>query len=32
VTGGSLAPNAIVVEIDAERGVLVRHELVEDGR
>jgi multisubunit Na+/H+ antiporter MnhE subunit len=28
--GGSLAPNAIVVEIDADRGVLVRHELVED--
>ncbi|HEX6621210.1 MAG TPA: hypothetical protein VF024_16220 [Solirubrobacteraceae bacterium] len=28
VAGGSLAPNAIVVEIDAERGILVRHELV----
>jgi hypothetical protein len=31
VAGGSLAPNSIVVEIDAERGVLVRHDLVEDG-
>jgi hypothetical protein len=32
VAGGSLAPNVIVVEIDADRGVLVRHELVgEDG-
>jgi hypothetical protein len=30
VAGGSLAPNAIVVEIDPERGVLVRHELVRD--
>jgi multisubunit Na+/H+ antiporter MnhE subunit len=30
VAGGSLAPNSIVVEIDADRGVLVRHELVED--
>lgn len=29
VAGGSLAPNSIVVGIDAERGVLVRHELVE---
>jgi multisubunit Na+/H+ antiporter MnhE subunit len=32
VAGGTLAPNAIVVEIDAERGVLVRHVLVEDER
>jgi hypothetical protein len=31
VAGGSLAPNVIVVAIDAERGVLIRHELVEDG-
>jgi hypothetical protein len=31
VAGGSLAPNSIVIEIDAERGVLVRHELVDDG-
>jgi hypothetical protein len=31
VAGGSLAPNTIVIEIDAERGVLVRHELVGDG-
>lgn len=30
VAGGSLAPNTIVVEIDPERGVLVRHELVRD--
>jgi hypothetical protein len=30
VGGGSLAPNAIVVEIDDARGVLVRHELVGD--
>ena len=30
VGGGSLAPNAIVVEIDDDRGVLVRHELVGD--
>jgi hypothetical protein len=30
VAGGSLAPNVIVVEIDADRGLLVRHELVED--
>ena len=30
VAGGSLAPNAIVVEIDPDRGVLVRHELVGD--
>ena len=30
IAGGSLAPNAIVVEIDAERAVLVRHELVGD--
>jgi hypothetical protein len=30
VTGGSLAPNTIVVGIDADRGVIVRHELVED--
>ena len=29
VAGGSLAPNSIVVEIDADRGVLIRHELVE---
>jgi hypothetical protein len=32
VAGGSLAPNSIVVGIDAERGVLVRHELVEPER
>jgi multisubunit Na+/H+ antiporter MnhE subunit len=31
VAGGSLAPNTIVVGIDADRGVIVRHELVEDG-
>ena len=30
VAGGSLAPNAIVVDIDSDRGVLVRHELVRD--
>jgi hypothetical protein len=30
IAGGTLAPNSIVVEIDAERGVLVRHDLVED--
>jgi multisubunit Na+/H+ antiporter MnhE subunit len=30
VAGGTLAPNAIVVGIDPDRGVLVRHELVED--
>ena len=30
VGGGSLAPNVIVVEIDADRGVLVRHELMGD--
>jgi hypothetical protein len=30
VAGGSLAPNVIVVEIDAERGVMVRHELAGD--
>jgi hypothetical protein len=30
VAGGSLAPNNIVVEIDTDRGVLVRHELVGD--
>jgi multisubunit Na+/H+ antiporter MnhE subunit len=30
VAGGSLAPNTIVVGIDADRGVIVRHELVED--
>jgi hypothetical protein len=30
VAGGSLAPNAIVIGIDADRGVIVRHELVED--
>ncbi len=30
VVGGSLAPNVIVVGIDAERGVLVRHQLVGD--
>jgi hypothetical protein len=30
VVGGTLAPNSIVVEIDAERGVLVRHDLVGD--
>jgi hypothetical protein len=32
VAGGSLAPNSIVVGIDAERGVLVRHDLVRRGR
>jgi hypothetical protein len=32
VAGGSLAPNSIVVGIDEERGVLVRHELVEPER
>lgn len=32
VVGGSLAPNSIVVEIDADRGVLVRHELVGEDR
>jgi multisubunit Na+/H+ antiporter MnhE subunit len=32
IAGGTLAPNAIVVEIDGERGVLVRHVLVEDER
>ena len=32
VAAGSLAPNSIVIEIDAERGVLVRHELVNDDR
>jgi multisubunit Na+/H+ antiporter MnhE subunit len=30
VVGGTLAPNSIVVEIDADRGVLVRHDLVGD--
>jgi multisubunit Na+/H+ antiporter MnhE subunit len=30
VAGGTLAPNSIVVGIDADRGVLVRHDLVED--
>ena len=29
VAGGSLSPNSIVVGIDPDRGVLVRHELVE---
>jgi hypothetical protein len=29
VAGGSLAPNSIVVAIDEDRGMLVRHELVE---
>jgi hypothetical protein len=32
IAGGSLAPNSIVVGIDADRGVLVRHELVERER
>jgi hypothetical protein len=32
VAGGSLAPNTIVVGIDAERGVLVRHELMGEER
>jgi multisubunit Na+/H+ antiporter MnhE subunit len=32
IFGGSLAPNGIVVEIDDERGVIVRHELVEEER
>jgi hypothetical protein len=32
IAGGSLAPNSIVVDIDADRGVLVRHELVERDR
>jgi hypothetical protein len=32
VAGGSLAPNSIVVGIDGDRGVLVRHELVERER
>jgi hypothetical protein len=32
VVGGSFAPNRIVIEIDAERDVLVRHELMSDGR
>jgi hypothetical protein len=31
IAGGSLSPNAIVVGIDADRGVLVRHELMGDG-
>jgi hypothetical protein len=30
VVGGTLAPNSIVIAIDADRGVVVRHELVED--
>jgi len=30
VVGGTLAPNSIVVEIDADRGVLIRHDLVGD--
>ncbi len=32
IGGGTLAPNSIVVEIDADRGVLIRHELVEGDR
>jgi hypothetical protein len=32
VAGGSLAPNSFVVDVDAERGVLVRHELMGEGR
>lgn len=32
IAGGTLAPNSIVVGIDADRGVLMRHELVERDR
>jgi hypothetical protein len=32
VAGGTLSPNSIVVGIDAERGVLVRHELMGEER
>jgi len=32
IAGGSLAPNSIVVGIDDERGILVRHELVDPER
>jgi hypothetical protein len=32
VTGGTLTPNSIVVGIDADRGVLVRHELMGEER
>jgi hypothetical protein len=32
VAGGSLAPNSIVVDVDVERGVLIRHELMGEDR
>jgi hypothetical protein len=32
VAGGTLAPNSIVVGIDADRGVLVRHDLMGEDR
>jgi hypothetical protein len=32
VAGGSLSPNSIVVQIDADREVLVRHELMGEDR
>ena len=32
VAGRSLAPNTIVIAIDEERGVLLEHHLVEEGR